>query len=83
LNGLRYHLENGSCEHDAEVFAKMDVGPISSEIAAAAVADVKVISRSFLCRIEGCGKRYKNLNGIKYHARMHHPNVPFVDVRGY
>ena len=28
--------------------------------------------RRYVCPVKGCGKRYKNVNGIKYHARNGH-----------
>eukprot|EP00117_Sycon_ciliatum_P018839 scpid82979/ scgid17270/ Juxtaposed with another zinc finger protein 1 len=28
--------------------------------------------KPFICPVQGCGKRYKNVNGIKYHARNGH-----------
>eukprot|EP00794_Sanderia_malayensis_P003637 gene3637-4153_t len=28
--------------------------------------------RRFVCPVQGCGKRYKNINGIKYHAKNGH-----------
>jgi hypothetical protein len=28
--------------------------------------------RPYVCKVTGCGKRYKNANGLKYHMLHHH-----------
>ena len=28
--------------------------------------------KPFICPMKGCKKRYKNINGVKYHARNGH-----------
>lgn len=44
---------------------------------------VKVVSKPFYCKMNGCDKRYKNLNGLKYHARINHEHLDFeVYVKG-
>jgi transcription factor SFP1 len=40
--------------------------------------DIKVITRPYICRVNGCGKKYKNLNGLKYHHKSTHPNLDFL-----
>ena len=35
--------------------------------------------RRYVCPVKGCGKRYKNVNGIKYHARNGHNRK--VDIK--
>ncbi|KAI8896462.1 hypothetical protein BC833DRAFT_95864 [Globomyces pollinis-pini] len=37
-------------------------------------------TKPYYCRL--CTKRYKNQNGLKYHARVEHPEWDFEDVRG-
>lgn len=34
--------------------------------------------RPFACPIPGCTKRYKNVNGIKYHVKNGHTNGKWV-----
>ncbi|KAJ3044542.1 Transcriptional regulator of ribosomal biogenesis proteins [Rhizophlyctis rosea] len=44
---------------------------------------VKIAHRPYWCRVSGCGKKYKNLNGLKYHARAAHPGMDFKEeVKG-
>lgn len=31
--------------------------------------------RRYVCKV--CGKKYKNLNGLKYHGRIVHPTLDF------
>jgi hypothetical protein len=38
------------------------------------------IIKPFWCR--KCSKRYKNLNGLKYHGRVEHPEFDFEDIKG-
>ncbi|KAI9104813.1 hypothetical protein DFS34DRAFT_691045 [Phlyctochytrium arcticum] len=39
--------------------------------------------RPYWCKVPTCGKRYKNLNGLKYHAKAVHPTLDFKDhVKG-
>lgn len=46
--------------------------------------EIKVAHRPYWCKIHGCGKKYKNLNGLKYHARISHPNRHFkTEVKGH
>lgn len=36
--------------------------------------DGTVIEKPFACPVPGCKKRYKNVNGIKYHSKNGHKN---------
>jgi hypothetical protein len=74
-NGLKYHLERGNCElESADAEALGDDTP----------EDVKVARRPYYCRVTTCGKKYKNLNGLKYHARIEHPELNFkAHVKGH
>ncbi|KAJ3062531.1 hypothetical protein HK102_008734, partial [Quaeritorhiza haematococci] len=59
-NGLKYHLERGSCELDYSSATELDPsdpGP--------STLNIKITHRPYWCRVNGCGKRYKNLNGLK------------------
>ncbi|KAJ3122222.1 Transcriptional regulator of ribosomal biogenesis proteins [Physocladia obscura] len=38
---------------------------------------LKIVHRPYGCKIHGCGKRYQNLNGLKYHAKTAHPGLDF------
>ncbi|KAJ1533973.1 hypothetical protein HK405_000229, partial [Cladochytrium tenue] len=47
-------------------------------------ADIRIAHRPYWCRVAGCGRRYKNLNGLKYHGRVAHPDRSFLDdVKGH
>ncbi|KNC97755.1 uncharacterized protein SPPG_06756 [Spizellomyces punctatus DAOM BR117] len=74
-NGLKYHLERGSCEME---WASGD------EYADLSMLNIKVAHRPYWCRVAGCGKKYKNLNGLKYHAKAAHPELDFgKEVKGH
>ncbi|KAJ3286726.1 hypothetical protein HK104_008898 [Borealophlyctis nickersoniae] len=46
-------------------------------------ADVKIAHRPYWCHVKDCRKKYKNLNGLKYHARVAHPGKDFGrEVKG-
>ncbi|KAI9332380.1 hypothetical protein BDR26DRAFT_898946 [Obelidium mucronatum] len=38
---------------------------------------LKIVHRPYGCKIAGCGKRYQNLNGLKYHAKTAHTGLDF------
>jgi len=66
-NGLKYHMKHGNCETDfsspdLEIDATMEIDP-----------DMKITKRPYWCKVFGCGRKYKNLNGLKYHAAHAHP----------
>ncbi|KAJ3174662.1 Transcriptional regulator of ribosomal biogenesis proteins [Geranomyces variabilis] len=89
-NGLKYHLDRGICEH----FVNLDNGPATAAEdsttrsfntleAAAAAGTVKIAHRPYRCKVPGCIKKYKNLNGLKYHAKAVHPTLDFLaEVKG-
>ncbi|KAJ3343340.1 Methylcrotonoyl-CoA carboxylase subunit alpha, mitochondrial [Gonapodya sp. JEL0774] len=65
--GLKYHLAHGHPD------------PTKSTIPAGLLGrngkrgrNVPDIYKPYRCCIETCGKRYKNLNGLKYHLEHHH-----------
>ncbi|KAI9343881.1 hypothetical protein DFJ73DRAFT_761825 [Zopfochytrium polystomum] len=46
--------------------------------------DLKIAHRPYWCRVSGCGRKYKNLNGLKYHGRVAHPEMSFrEEVKGH
>ncbi|KNC97821.1 uncharacterized protein SPPG_06817 [Spizellomyces punctatus DAOM BR117] len=48
------------------------------------MTDIKIALRPYWCRVPGCGKKYKNLNGLKYHAKVTHPDMDFKnEVKGH
>ncbi len=56
-----------------------------SALLASQSVDVRIIvaHRPYWCKVEGCKKRYKNLNGLKYHANVAHPTLDFgEEVKG-
>ncbi|KAJ3230557.1 Transcriptional regulator of ribosomal biogenesis proteins [Chytriomyces hyalinus] len=64
-NGLKYHL-NHSHTKPNELPSGYYFGKKKKE--------AEDLSKPFVCAIINCGKRYKNLNGLKYHAE--HGHVP-------
>ena len=40
--------------------------------------EIVPVTRPYWCRVPNCGRRYKNLNGLKYHARVSHPHLDFM-----
>ncbi|TPX56918.1 hypothetical protein PhCBS80983_g04208 [Powellomyces hirtus] len=46
--------------------------------------DIKIALRPYWCRVPSCGKKYKNLNGLKYHAKVTHADLDFkTQVKGH
>ncbi|KAJ3026815.1 UNVERIFIED_CONTAM: hypothetical protein HDU68_005001 [Siphonaria sp. JEL0065] len=70
-NGLKYHLTKGSCEMDHFVAASLNGG-------AAVGPDMRVVYRPYTCKVDGCGKRYQNNNGLRYHGEHSHPDLNFA-----
>lgn len=70
-NGLKYHLKKGNCEFDA---TNVDDEAIPDEKR----GGVRIARRPFMCLI--CNRRYKNANGLKYHAGVEHPHVPIDQI---
>ncbi|KAJ3159958.1 Transcriptional regulator of ribosomal biogenesis proteins [Geranomyces michiganensis] len=87
-NGLKYHLDRGICEHFMTVNRNAMASPNPTRAfdtleAAAAAGTVKIAHRPYWCKVLGCGKKYKNLNGLKYHAKAMHPALDFrAEVKG-
>jgi hypothetical protein len=48
------------------------------------LGDIKIVSRPYFCKVPGCHKKYKNLNGLKYHAKVSHADMNFKkEVKGF
>jgi len=60
-NGLKYHLTHGQCLYtpSAELLALSEEGLSERE------AERKL--RPFCCQVPPCQRRYKNMNGLRYH----------------
>lgn len=49
-----------------------------------AMSQIKLAKRPYWCRVIGCGKKYKNLNGLKYHGKVNHADLDFTKhVKGH
>jgi hypothetical protein len=75
-NGLKYHMEKGTCEIEAH--------EANDAVHANALQQgaIKCAIRPYWCRV--CGQKYKNLNGLKYHAKVTHPELHFhKDIKGH
>ncbi|KAJ3014297.1 hypothetical protein HKX48_005226 [Thoreauomyces humboldtii] len=85
-NGLKYHLDRGICEYDTTSNAATQEFAHTHRyetLEAAAAGNVKIAHRPYWCKVPACGKKYKNLNGLKYHAKAVHPDLDFrAEVKG-
>ncbi|KAJ3194665.1 Transcriptional regulator of ribosomal biogenesis proteins [Entophlyctis luteolus] len=70
-NGLKYHLNHSHVEPN-ELPAGYYFGKKKKE--------AEDMSKPFVCTVRKCGKRYKNLNGLKYH--IEHGHVLSADAKG-
>ncbi|KAJ1551659.1 hypothetical protein HK096_005491 [Nowakowskiella sp. JEL0078] len=93
-NGLKYHIEHGNCELDytstdgaiAAAALEFDENgiPSSNRAGLPPPTDIKITHRPYWCKVRGCGKKYKNLNGLKYHGKVSHPDMDFRSmVKGH
>ncbi|KAJ1550876.1 hypothetical protein HK096_004479 [Nowakowskiella sp. JEL0078] len=85
-NGLKYHMEHGNCEldytsTDGAIAAALEFDengvPLSNHTGLAPPNNIKITHRPYWCKVSGCGKKYKNLNGLKYHGKVSHPDMDF------
>lgn len=88
-NGLKYHLEHGKCEIDS-TSEEASLIPDSVLCTSGSIKDaegneeIMIARRPYFCRVPGCHRKYKNLNGLKYHARVTHPELDFqTAVKGH
>ncbi|KAI8820154.1 uncharacterized protein EV422DRAFT_531858 [Fimicolochytrium jonesii] len=66
------------------LFSPLGLSQLSPGLAAAHAQDIKIALRPYWCRVQGCGKKYKNLNGLKYHAKVCHKDMDFkTEVKGH
>ncbi|KAJ3029990.1 UNVERIFIED_CONTAM: Transcriptional regulator of ribosomal biogenesis proteins [Siphonaria sp. JEL0065] len=71
-NGLKYHL-NHSHTKPNELPSGYYFGKKKKE--------AEDLTKPFVCLVVGCGKRYKNLNGLKYHSEHGHlPGAILMDA---
>ena len=54
-NGLKYHLDKGSCEWDYE---STNASPVVTSPQSSSTT-VKLVHRPYACKVQGCGKKYK------------------------
>jgi hypothetical protein len=63
-------MEKGSCELEYDSGQENTLPPLET-------GSVKLAHRPYICKVVGCGKKYKNLNGLKYHAKAAHMELDF------
>ncbi|KAI8804859.1 hypothetical protein BJ742DRAFT_429429 [Cladochytrium replicatum] len=63
--------------------------PSIDDASLASPSHIKIAHRPYFCKVPNCRsssngvRRYKNLNGLKYHARVSHPELDFTrQVKG-
>lgn len=62
-NGLKYHMTHGSCN-----FTPCKEGEMVKEgMSDSEVREVEKRLRPYACGVGDCGRRYKNMNGLRYH----------------
>ncbi|KAL9059691.1 MAG: hypothetical protein Q9162_000992 [Coniocarpon cinnabarinum] len=78
-NGLRYHERHG---HSTQTLTKNADGTLSivNPETGEAFPGTVGMEKEKPYRCEACGKRYKNLNGLKYHKNHSPPCNPDLDV---
>ncbi|BFZ58745.1 Transcriptional regulator of ribosomal bioproteinsis proteins [Savitreella phatthalungensis] len=72
-NGLKYHKMHGNCANDPAVVAAAAGGD------GTAAYGPHIESKPYCCNV--CNKRYKNLNGLKYHAAHSHQNITVDSIQ--
>ncbi|KAG0265324.1 Transcriptional regulator of ribosomal biogenesis protein [Mortierella polycephala] len=82
-NGLKYHNVHGHC---SPTNGPSTTSPFSSSTTTSSTESGNVLDaieggaegtarRPYVCTFLECEKRYKNLNGLKYHLEHTHPNM--------
>jgi transcription factor SFP1 len=62
-NGLKYHMTHGSCN-----FTPSKEGEVVKEgMSDSEVREVEKRLRPYACGVGDCARRYKNMNGLRYH----------------
>jgi len=62
-NGLKYHMTHGSCN-----FTPCKEGEVVKEgMSDSEVREVEKRLRPYACGVGDCARRYKNMNGLRYH----------------
>lgn len=57
-NGLKYHRLHGQCNYVVRDGMEQD---------GLTLAEAEAVARPYLCQVGHCDKRYKNMNGLRYH----------------
>jgi hypothetical protein len=73
--GLKYHLLKGQCKLQNGTMVAKQLSNVSQ---ANFLGQDSV--KPYYCKI--CHKYYKNLNGVRYHAKVEHPDISFEEIRG-
>ncbi|KAJ1557542.1 Transcriptional regulator of ribosomal biogenesis proteins [Cladochytrium tenue] len=77
--GLKYHMKNG---HGGGGGAAAGVGGLMDEDGGiAGGGDPAAAVKPYLCPVPECAKRYKNLNGLKYH--IEHVHLALLGTMGF
>ncbi|KZV64479.1 hypothetical protein PENSPDRAFT_690752 [Peniophora sp. CONT] len=73
-NGLRYHLTHGSCSFAVPKEVKTIQGlliekglAIEEDLTESDMLEAERRLRPFACDVGDCARRYKNINGLRYH----------------
>ncbi|KAJ3133676.1 Transcriptional regulator of ribosomal biogenesis proteins [Physocladia obscura] len=80
INLAKTAVTNESADDDLEELLNSaeNVGPAPTDesilSSSFGIFNESAEDRPFKCKIDGCGKEYKNSNGLKYHMRNSHPD---------
>ncbi|KAJ8267298.1 hypothetical protein COCON_G00124700 [Conger conger] len=69
--GSEYEEEEAELESDSDQSWSTE-SAVSSEVILGSMSMSGGDQKPFACPVPGCPKRYKNVNGIKYHAKNGH-----------
>ncbi|KAF9566386.1 Transcriptional regulator of ribosomal biogenesis protein [Mortierella alpina] len=72
-NGLKYHNLHGHSSSSSSTTSSSCTG--GSDDATGTGDGEGIENKPYVCTFLECGKRYKNLNGLKYHIEHTHPNL--------
>lgn len=79
-NGLKYHKLHGHCTASVMLQDTTVPAAFSDEIVASSPKGNPVVeNKPYKCEL--CNKRYKNLNGLKYHKAHSHQQISMAQVQ--
>ncbi|KAJ3330144.1 hypothetical protein HDU76_006344 [Blyttiomyces sp. JEL0837] len=80
VNTTGHLVDDGDLELNCGVLGMGDMSLISPSKSQSSVANLDVIDgfKPFVCLVDGCGKAYKNPNGLIYHMAHVHPDIVVV-----